>query len=46
MTRWILTVLRLRALSPQRFQRLAAESAFHGGEVSATGLGLEVRLRR
>ena len=46
MTRWILRVLRLRALSPQRFRRLAAESAFHDGEVNAAGLGLEVRLRK
>jgi ubiquinone/menaquinone biosynthesis C-methylase UbiE len=46
MTRWILTVLRLRALSPQRFRRLAAESAFHDGEVNAAGFGLEVRLRK
>jgi hypothetical protein len=46
MTRWILTALRLRALSPERFRRLAAESAFHGGEVNAAGLGLEVRLRK
>ena len=46
MTRSILTVLRLRALSPQRFRRLAAESAFHDGEVNAAGLGLEIRLRK
>lgn len=46
MTRWTLTVLRLRALSPERFRRLAAESAFRGGEVNAAGLGLQVRLRK
>lgn len=44
--RWILAVLRLRALSPERFRHLAAESAFRGGEVHAAGLGLEVRLRK
>lgn len=44
--RWTLAALRLRALSPERFRRLAAESAFHGGEVHAAGLGLEVRLRK
>jgi ubiquinone/menaquinone biosynthesis C-methylase UbiE len=43
-TRWILATLRLRAFSPKRFRHLAAESAFHGGEVRAEGLGLEVRL--
>src|SRR5262249_38546002 len=43
-TRWILATLRLRALSPKRFRYLAAESAFHGGEVRAEGLGLEVPL--
>jgi ubiquinone/menaquinone biosynthesis C-methylase UbiE len=41
-----LTLLRLRALKPERFQHLAAESAFHGAEVRTAGLGLEVRLRR
>jgi ubiquinone/menaquinone biosynthesis C-methylase UbiE len=44
--RWTLAVLRLRALSPQRFRDLAAGSAFHGGDVQADGLGLEVRLRK
>jgi ubiquinone/menaquinone biosynthesis C-methylase UbiE len=44
--RWILAVLRLRALSPQWFRRLAAESAFSSGEVQAEGMGLEVRLRK
>jgi ubiquinone/menaquinone biosynthesis C-methylase UbiE len=44
--RWTLAVLRLRALTPQRFRRLAAESAFRGGGVHAAGLGLEVRLRK
>jgi ubiquinone/menaquinone biosynthesis C-methylase UbiE len=46
MTRWILAVLRLRALSPERFRRLVAESAFGTGEIHAAGLGLEVRLRK
>jgi ubiquinone/menaquinone biosynthesis C-methylase UbiE len=46
LTRWILAVLRLRALSPHRFRRLVADSAFRDGDVEAAGLGLEVRLRK
>ena len=44
--RGALTALRWRALSPDRFRDLAAQSAFRGGEVRSSGLGLEVRLRR
>ncbi len=44
--RGALTVLRLRALSPDRFRGLAAQSAFGGAEVHTAGLGLEVRLRK
>jgi ubiquinone/menaquinone biosynthesis C-methylase UbiE len=45
-TKWALTVLRLRALSPARFQRVAAGSAFRTCDVLANGLGIEARLRK
>jgi ubiquinone/menaquinone biosynthesis C-methylase UbiE len=41
-----LAMLRRRAHSPARFRRLAAESAFGGGEVLIDGVGLEVRLTK
>jgi ubiquinone/menaquinone biosynthesis C-methylase UbiE len=43
-TRLTLAWLRRRALKPGAFERLAALSTFHGCEIIATGLGLEVRL--
>jgi hypothetical protein len=45
-TRWVLTVLRLRALSPARFRRLVADSAFRTCDVLADGLLVEARLRK
>jgi ubiquinone/menaquinone biosynthesis C-methylase UbiE len=45
-TRTILEGLRKRAYSVDRFQGLVAESRFGGCEVSASGIGLEVRLAR
>jgi len=45
-TRRTLRLLRRRAYTPEQFERLAAGSAFHGGEVSTDGVGLEVRLTR
>jgi len=44
-TRLTLTAVRLRAYSGARFERLAAESAFHGCEVHTEGIGVEVRLQ-
>ena len=46
LTRAALTVLRLRALAPDRFEQLAAASRFGGCAVTTSGLGLEVRLTR
>jgi ubiquinone/menaquinone biosynthesis C-methylase UbiE len=47
MTRWILaTMLRRRAYTPARFERLAADSAFGGGQVRTEGISLEVRLTK
>lgn len=45
-TRTTLAMLRLRASTPVRFERLAAESAFRTCEVSTEGIGMEVRLTK
>ena len=41
-----LEMLKRRAYSPARFKRLAAESPFHGCEITTDGIGLEVRLKK
>jgi hypothetical protein len=46
MTRRSLAMLRRRAYSPSRFERLAADSAFRSGEIRTEGIGLEVRLTK
>jgi len=47
MTRLILsTLLRRRAYSPRRFERLVAQTAFGGCDVGTAGIGLEVRLTK
>jgi ubiquinone/menaquinone biosynthesis C-methylase UbiE len=46
MTRWILGGLRRRAYTTEQFHELADESAFHGGEITTSGIGLEVRLTK
>jgi ubiquinone/menaquinone biosynthesis C-methylase UbiE len=46
MTRRSLAMLRRRAYSPLRFERLAADSAFRSGEIRTEGIGLEVRLTK
>src|SRR6266849_6876641 len=45
-TKATLEILRRRAYSPARFQRLAAESAFKTCEIKKDGIGLEVRLQK
>jgi ubiquinone/menaquinone biosynthesis C-methylase UbiE len=44
-TRRVLAGLRKRAYSMPQFERLVAESSFRTCEISAEGIGLEVRLR-
>ncbi len=46
MTRRTLGMLRRRAYSPDRFRRLAAESAFRTCDIQTEGIGLEVRLTK
>jgi ubiquinone/menaquinone biosynthesis C-methylase UbiE len=46
MTRRTLAVLRRRAYTPARFERLVAESAFRTCEIKLAGIGLEVRLTK
>jgi ubiquinone/menaquinone biosynthesis C-methylase UbiE len=41
-----LEMLKRRAYSPARFQRLAAESRFQNCEITTEGIGLEVRLKK
>ncbi len=45
-TRVTLEMLRRRAYSPARFERLASESPFRTCEIAKQGMGLEVRLRK
>jgi ubiquinone/menaquinone biosynthesis C-methylase UbiE len=45
-TKATLEMLRRRAYSPARFERLAAESPFQTCEINMEGIGLEVRLRK
>jgi len=46
MTRATLEGLRRRAYSPAQFERLVAESPFQTCEITAEGIGLEVRLKK
>lgn len=46
MVKRTLAMLRRRAYSPARFERLAAESAFGGCDIQPQGVGMEVRLRK
>jgi ubiquinone/menaquinone biosynthesis C-methylase UbiE len=41
-----LEMLKRRAYSPARFERLAAESRFQNCDITAQGIGLEVRLKK
>jgi len=45
-TKATLEMLRRRAYSPARFERLAAESRFQNCEITTAGIGLEVRLKK
>jgi hypothetical protein len=45
-TKATLEMLRRRAYSPARFERLVAESPFRAGEIKADGMSLEIRLRK
>jgi ubiquinone/menaquinone biosynthesis C-methylase UbiE len=45
-TKATLEVLRRRAYTPARFERLAAESAFRTCTITTEGIGLEVRLSK
>jgi len=45
-TKATLEMLKRRAYSPARFERLAAESPFHACEITTEGIGLEVRLKK
>jgi ubiquinone/menaquinone biosynthesis C-methylase UbiE len=45
-TRTVLGWLRRRAMSPDQFRRLAAESRFGGADVTTDGISVVVRLRR
>ncbi len=45
-TKATLEMLRRRAYSPAAFKRLAAESPFHGCQITIEGIGLEVRLKK
>ena len=46
MTRRTLGMLRRRAYTKEQFERLAAASAFGGCEIEASGIGMEVRLKK
>jgi ubiquinone/menaquinone biosynthesis C-methylase UbiE len=46
MTRGALGSLRRRAYAEEQFARLAAESAFGGCEITADGIGMEIRLTK
>lgn len=46
LTRTALAGLRHRAFSQERFQALAAQSAFGGSEVRGEGIGMEIRLTK
>jgi ubiquinone/menaquinone biosynthesis C-methylase UbiE len=46
MTRWILGGLRRRAYTTEQFCQMAEESAFHGGRITTSGIGIEVRLTK
>lgn len=47
MTKCVLaTVLRRRAYTPDRFARLAADSAFHTCDIHPEGIGMQVRLNK
>jgi ubiquinone/menaquinone biosynthesis C-methylase UbiE len=46
MTRRTLTMLRRRAYTREQFERLAADSAFGSCEIEASGIGIEVRLKK
>jgi ubiquinone/menaquinone biosynthesis C-methylase UbiE len=41
-----LRMLRRRAYTQEQFERLAASSAFGGGEIETSGIGIEVRLKK
>ena len=45
-TKATLEMLRRRAYSPARFERLAASSSFRTCEIQTEGIGLEVRLKK
>jgi hypothetical protein len=46
MTRRALGMLRRRAYTQEQFERLASASAFGGGEIETSGIGIEVRLKK
>lgn len=46
MTRQALTGLRRRAYTKEQFKRLAIESAFGGCEIEASGVGMEIRMKK
>jgi ubiquinone/menaquinone biosynthesis C-methylase UbiE len=46
MTRRALGMLRRRAYTQEQFERLAAASAFGGCEISTSGIGMEMRLKK
>ncbi len=45
-TKCTLTMLRRRAYSPSRFERLVADSAFRTCDIQTEGIGMEVRLKK
>ena len=46
MTRRALGMLRRRAYTKEQFERLASASAFGGGEIETSGIGIELRLKK
>lgn len=46
MTRQALTGLRRRAYTKEQFDRLATESAFGGCDIEASGIGMEIQLKK
>ena len=46
MTRRALGMLRRRAYTQEQFERLASASAFGGGEIETSGIGIELRLKK
>jgi ubiquinone/menaquinone biosynthesis C-methylase UbiE len=46
LTRRALGMLRRRAYTQEQFERLASASAFGGGEIETSGIGIEVRLKK